>query len=340
MKRNGAILVALLVLLLSVAISMAVGRYPLRVSTALKMTWLILTGHRQDAAANMGNDYIVFWSIRLPRVIMSCAVGAALSIAGTVFQGMFRNPLVSPDILGVSSGAGFGAGLAIILFGRSQLAIQTSAFLFGLLAVGMAYLMSLSSRNSSVTTLVLSGIIVSAIFSAGLSFLKYVADPYEQLPAIVFWSMGGFSNVMWEDIKRTLPPLILGTSLLFAAKWRLNILTLGDDEAASLGVDVPKTRGVLIFLATLAVASSVSSCGTIGWVGLVVPHMARVIVGPEHSTLLPFAGLLGASFMALTDTIARSISRGEIPISIITSLIGAPFLGYLMVISEKQQWKE
>lgn len=333
MKHGHAIAGALVVLLICLGLSMSVGRYPLKAETVLHLVRLKL--QRREPPKEMLSDYVVFWSIRLPRVLMASAVGAVLATAGAVFQGLFRNPLVSPDILGVSAGAGFGAGLAILLFGKSTIAIEAMAFAFGLLAVVAAYTMSRRARSASVTTLVLSGIIVSALFSAGLSFLKYVADPYEQLPAIVFWTMGSFSNTLWADVVRTLPPIAVCWVVLFALRWKLNVLTLGDEDAMALGIDVGRARGVYIFLATLMVASSVSSCGTIGWVGLVVPHMARLIVGPDHSVLLPFAGITGASFMAIMDTLARSITGGEIPISIITSLIGAPFLGYLMLKQER-----
>jgi len=336
MKHNHANLVALAVLVACLLLSISVGRYPLKVTSVLQLIRFKIQFCKPPR--EMSNDYIVFWSIRLPRVLMASAVGAVLAIAGTVFQGLFRNPLVSPDILGVSAGAGFGAGLAILLFGKSTLAIQTLAFAFGLLAVVIAYAMSRHARSASVTTLVLSGIIVSALFSAGLSFLKYVADPYEELPAIVFWTMGSFSNTLWADLIKTLPVITVCVLILFVLRWKLNVLTLGDDDAMSLGIDVGKARVIYVFLATLMVASSVSSCGTISWVGLVVPHMARLIVGPDHSVLLPFAGIVGASFMVLMDTLARSISGGEIPISIMTSLIGAPFLGYLMLKQERSQW--
>jgi iron complex transport system permease protein len=338
MKHNHAIIVALSVLLACILLSMSVGRYPLKATSVLQLIGLKI--QFREPPKEMSNDYIVFWFIRLPRVLMSSAVGAVLAIAGTVFQGLFRNPLVSPDILGVSAGAGFGAGLAILLFGKSTAAIQTLAFAFGLLAVVIAYTMSRHTRSASVTTLVLSGIIISALFSAGLSFLKYVADPYEELPAIVFWTMGSFSNILWSDLAKTFPIMAVCVLILFVLRWKLNVLTLGDDDAMALGIDVDRAREIYVFLATLMVASSVSSCGTISWVGLVIPHMARLIVGPDHSVLLPFAGIVGASFMVLMDTLARSISGGEIPISIMTSLIGAPFLGYLMLKQEKSQWDD
>jgi iron complex transport system permease protein len=337
-NRNKVVLASVVILFICFVLSMSVGRYPLTIKSIFKLIKLRVIGCELEQA--LDQDYIVFWSVRLPRALMSLWVGAVLGISGTVFQGLFRNPLVSPDILGVSAGASFGAGLAIILIGTSAIAIQSFSFVFGFFAVVLAYRIGSYRARSSMTTMVLSGVIVSSLFSAGLSFLKYVADPYEQLPAIVFWTMGGFSNIVWKDIIKTFPVMTICAVALFLLRWKLNIMTLGDDDAKSLGVDVNKIRIVYIFLSTLMVASSISSCGTIGWVGLVVPHMARLIVGPDHFILLPFSALMGGGFMILMDTIARTITAGEIPISIITSFIGAPFLGYLMLKQEKSNFGE
>lgn len=329
------IFISLAALCLCFTVSLAIGRYPLKIITIIELLKLKLLN--QNVRPEMMTDYTVLWSVRLPRTIMGLSVGAGLAISGTVFQGLFRNPLVSPDILGVSAGASFGAGLAIILVGTSALAIQSFAFIFGLMAVVIAYQMGRYCPNASLTTLVLAGVIISALFSAGLSILKYVADPYEQLPAIVFWTMGGLSNIVWNDIIKTLPVMVVCSAILILLRWKLNIMALGDEEANALGVDSDKMRIIYVFLSTMIVASSISSCGTIGWVGLVIPHMARLLVGPDHSILLPFSAILGGGFMLIMDTIARSITGGEIPISIVTSLIGAPFLGYLMLKQEKSQ---
>lgn len=338
LKYTKIIFISLIVLLLSFVLSMAVGRYPLTLNSIIRLIKFRIMAYAIEP--DMLQDYIVFWSVRLPRALMGLWVGAVLGISGTVFQGLFKNPLVSPDILGVSAGASFGAGLAIVLIGTSAFAIQGSAFIFGLAAVVIAYKMGSHRTRGSLTTMVLSGIIVSSLFSAGLSFLKYIADPYEQLPTIVFWTMGGFNNIVWNDIMKTFPPMTICAIILFLFRWNLNIMTLEDKDAKSLGIDVNKIRMIYIFLATLMVASSISSCGTIAWVGLVVPHMARLIVGPDHYILLPFSAILGGVFMILMDTIARTITGGEIPISIITSFIGAPFLGYLMLKQEKGNFSE
>lgn len=335
MKKKRCFIILMLALIGCLGIGLLVGRYPISFSAMLSLLGFKI--HGQPIPAEMPTDVSVICSVRLPRVLMVALVGAALSVSGTVFQGLFRNPLVSPDILGVSSGASFGAGLAILIFGGSVFSIQVSAFVWGLLAVGAAY--RIGNRGKyTVTTLVLAGVIVSAVFTAGLSFLKYIADPYEELPAIIFWTMGGFANVIWADISRSFPFIIIGLAIIFVFRWRLNILALGEEEALNLGVEVKKAYPAYIVLATLIVASSISVCGTIGWVGLVVPHMARMISGPDHGTLVPMSMLIGAIFMIIMDTLARSISGAEIPIGIMTSLIGAPFLAYLLIKQQRDDW--
>jgi iron complex transport system permease protein len=321
-------LLVIVLLLAAFLFSLTVGRYKLDWFNILEVIKLRITD--QSIPDHLTSDDIVFWSVRLPRLLMALFVGSALAVSGTVFQGLFRNPLVSPDILGVSAGASFGAGMAILIIGNSAFAIQVSAFAFGLVAVALAYQLARHCRTDTITVLVLAGVIVSALFTAGLSFLKYVADPYEELPALVFWTMGGFSTIAWKDVAMTVPVVLIGILILYLLRWKLDIMALGDEEALSLGVKVNNMRLIYIAIATLIVASSVATCGTIGWVGLVVPHMARLIIGPGHNHLLPFAAILGAAFMILMDTLARSISGGEIPIGIITSFIGAPFLGYLL----------
>jgi iron complex transport system permease protein len=321
-------LLVIVLLLAAFLFSLTVGRYKLDWFNILEVIKLRITD--QSIPDHLTSDDIVFWSVRLPRLLMALFVGSALAVSGTVFQGLFRNPLVSPDILGVSAGASFGAGMAILLIGNSAFAIQVSAFAFGLVAVALAYQLARHCRTDTITVLVLAGVIVSALFTAGLSFLKYVADPYEELPALVFWTMGGFSTIAWKDVAMTVPVVLIGILILYLLRWKLDIMALGDEEALSLGVKVNNMRLIYIAIATLIVASSVATCGTIGWVGLVVPHMARLIIGPGHNHLLPFAAILGAAFMILMDTLARSISGGEIPIGIITSFIGAPFWGSLL----------
>jgi len=271
----------------------------------------------------------VVFSIRVPRVLLAMLVGASLAISGASFQGMFQNPLVSPDILGVTAGAGFGAALAILWSG-SGLAIQLSALFFGVVAVALAYLISRIYRTTPTLMLVLSGIIVGSIFSALLSLIKYVADPHQKLPAIVFWLMGSLATVTQGDLLMAGPPIVLGSVGLLLVRWRINILSMGDDEARALGIKTELLKAVIIFCCTAATASAVSVCGIIGWVGLVIPHIGRMLVGPDHRVLLPATVALGAAYLLLIDNLARTVTSAEIPLGILTSLIGAPFFAYML----------
>ncbi len=256
-------------------------------------------------------------------------MGSALSIAGASFQGIFRNPLVSPDILGVGAGAGFGACLAILLW-NSYMFIQLMAFAFGLLAMFIAISMGKASKGTGTLVFVLSGIIVGSIFTALTSLAKYVADPYDQLPAIVFWLMGSLSTVRYTDLLYILLPIFIGTLVLLLLRWRINILSLGDEEAKALGMDVEKMRLIIIVCATLVTSAAVSISGVIGWVGLVVPHISRMMVGPNYNRLLPMSMVIGASFMLIVDDLSRTIAATEIPLGILTALVGAPLFAYLV----------
>jgi iron complex transport system permease protein len=250
---------------------------------------------------------------------------------------MFRNPLVSPDVLGVSSGAALGAAIGILLPGGGS--IQAWAFCSGVAAVALTYGIARAPRGQSVVMLVLAGMVVSAFFGAALSFLKYVADPYEQLPAIVFWLMGGFYRASWPVVRSLVLTVLPGAALLLLTSWKLNILSLGDEEALSLGVNVRVMRPLLIAAATLMVAGAVSAAGTISWVGLVVPHIARMLAGADHDRSMPVAMLFGAGFMLLMDDLARSLTTAEIPVGILTSAIGAPFFGYLLITGRREAWR-
>lgn len=316
---------------------MSIGRYHLGPYDIVKLL-LNGMGSSIELGPNAAALRTVFWNIRLPRAILAIIVGASLGASGAVFQGVFRNPLVSPDILGVSQGAGFGAALAIMFLGGSTIGIQGSAFLFGIAAVMIAYSISLSSMENSVVVLVLAGVVVSALFMAGLSFLKYVADPYTELPSIVFWTMGSFQGANWNDVLYSFPVVLIGVTVLSALGWRLNVMTLGDEEAKSLGIDIGKMRLFFIAVATVIVASSISAVGTIAWLGLVVPHIGRYLAGSDHKTLVPFSALLGGALLLLMDTAARTMISSEIPISIITNIVGAPFLAYLLVRKKSGAW--
>jgi iron complex transport system permease protein len=338
MKEHRIALVATIMLLVSgVGVALVLGRYQIGFGGIWDI--IVSTCCGNEAGPKLATSSLVLWSVRLPRVLAALMVGAALSVAGAVFQSLFRNPLVSPGILGVTSGASFGATLAFFFAANSALVVEGSAFLFGLLAVTLAYQIGRRSGNT-VTSLVLSGVIVSALFSAGVSFLKYKADPYQQLPAMVFWTMGSFNSVVWTDAVRALLIISSGLAAIYLFRWWLNPIALGDEDAMTLGIDVPKARFFYILIGTLIVAASVSLCGNIGWVGLVVPHMARIIVGSDHDALIPFTALLGALFMLVMDTLARTFSGGEIPVGILTALLGAPFFAYLLVTQEKRgEWQ-
>ena len=276
-----------------------------------------------------GAENVVF-QIRLPRVAAAALIGAALAAAGVSYQGMFRNPMVSPDILGASTGAGFGAALAILL-GAGYFGISMSAFVFGLLAVAAAYLVSCMSRTNQTIALILAGMMVSSLFSAGTSYLKLVADTQQQLPAITYWLMGSLSSIKPRDVLFLVIPVTIGLVPLWILCWRMNLLTLGEEEACSMGVNTRLLRFTVILCATLLTASSVAVSGMIGWVGLVIPHFCRMLFGYDYRRLIPAAALFGASFLIIVDDIARLATAGEIPLGILTAFVGAPIFLYLIL---------
>lgn len=273
-------------------------------------------------------------------MLIAMCVGAALSVSGVTLQGVSRNPLVGPEILGVSSGAGFGAALSILYFGNSLFAIQLCSFVFGLLAVSIAYLISSSLKRygSSILSLILSGIAISAVFSALIGVLKYIADPYEKLPQIVFWLMGSFASVTWSDFYGVFPVIVIGIVLLVLFRWKLNIISMGEEEAKTLGIAYGRTKILLIVGSTLATSAAVSISGIISWVGLIVPHLTRKLVGPNHQMLVPASLSIGCVFMAVCDTFARSLFTFEVPIGIITALVGAPLFILLLRMGGSRKW--
>ena len=303
------------------------GRYSIAPAEAMK---LLFSGWSSGLSTSSEAE-LVFWNIRVPRLIMGLAVGSGISVAGVVFQALFRNPLAAPDILGVTQGSCFGAALAILFFTDQAIGVQGAAFVFGVLAVFAAHLLAARSRDRSASTLVISGIVVSALFQAGLSILMYVANPYDQLARIVFWIMGSLHVASWSKLETTVPVVLVGILVLFAFGWRLNVMTQNEEEALSLGVDVRKWRLLYITVSTLMVASCVAAVGTVLWLGLIVPHIARYLAGTEHRRLILVAAGLGGIFLLVMDTLARTLLPSEIPISIVTSLLGAPFLGYLAI---------
>lgn len=311
----------LIVLALSL-VAACVGAYPMGLEDVLAALTGASSPHDQAA--------IVLFSIRLPRIAAALVLGACLAAAGAVYQQIFRNPLVSPDILGVSAGAGLGAVLGIFM-SLPVFGIQVMAFAGGLGAVGLVMLIaSLVRRQDSVLVLVLSGIVIGALAGSVTSLLKVLADPYDQLPAITFWLLGSLATVNIDDVGAALPVALLALVPLVLLQWKVDILSMGDEEARALGVDVTRVRLTLIVGATLMTASVVSFAGVVGWVGLVIPHFARMLVGPGFVRLLPAAILIGSAFMLLVDTLARTMSVTEVPLGIITSVIGAPIFVVLL----------
>lgn len=269
------------------------------------------------------------WNIRLPRVLLSVLVGACLAAAGASYQGVFQNPMASPDILGASAGAGFGAALAILM-GLSSVFITLGAFTMSLLTVALVFFVSRHAKGDRVLGLVLAGIMVSSLFQSGTSFIKLVADPNNQLPQITFWLMGSLSGARWKEIGFVLVPMLVGLIPLQLLRWRLNVITMGDDEARAMGVNAPRIRLVIVICSTLVTASAVSVSGMIGWVGLVIPHMMRRIVGSDYRWLMGASILGGGIFLLLVDNVSRSATTAGIPIGILTSFIGAPFFLWLI----------
>jgi len=306
--------------------SLVIGRYHISLADCIR---ILLSKLFPISQTWSDTDAVVVLQVRLPRAFLAMCVGAALSISGASFQGIFRNPLVSPDILGVSAAAGFGAALAILISGDPVL-IRVLALCSGMIGVIITYMLSRVYKSTPIVMLVLAGVVVSAFFSALVSGTKFMADPYSKLPAITFWLMGGLSTVTVKDIIWTIVPMSLGVTGLMLVRWRINVLSLGDEEANSLGVNTELLKGIVIICSTLLTASAVCIGGIIGWVGLVMPHIGRMLVGPDHKVLLPVSLVLGAIFLLGIDDIARTISSSEIPLGILTAIIGAPFFGYLI----------
>jgi len=326
--RNATGLNILLIsLLVAVAlVSLAAGRMNLPPLTVAKILISQVAPVHATWPATLESVVI---DVRLPRVLAGILIGAGLSISGAAFQGLFRNPLVSPHILGVSAGAGFGAALAILFFGNIFM-VQTLSFLFGLLSVLMTYALSRTYRSTPVLMLVLAGIIIGSLFSAATSLLKYIADPINQMPSIVFWLLGSLNNVSNRDILVVGPIILIGTVVLLLIRWRINLLTMGEEDARALGIHTGQIRIIIILCATFISAAAVCISGIIGWIGLVIPHIGRLLVGSNNKYLLPVSALIGAIYLVSVDTLARTLMETEIPIGILTALVGAPVFAYLL----------
>ncbi|MEO9330300.1 FecCD family ABC transporter permease [Gordonia aurantiaca] len=329
------ILVALVLTIGIVAvglISLSVGRYTVPVNEVARIlvnevielprTWT-------EAESN------VVLGVRLPRILLAMLVGGGLALGGAALQAAFRNPLVSPQILGVSSGASFGGVLAL-LFGLGSAFLVGGAFLFGLVALGVVLLIGRTRAGGPILTIVLGGVVTSAFFSALVSFITYVADPYTTLPSIVFWLMGSLATADMPKVLLAAIPILSGAAVLIGLRWRINILSLGDEDATALGLKPGRLRVVLLTMVAFMTAGAVAVSGVIGWVGLVVPHIARLWVGPDHRISMPTTFFLGAIYLTLIDTLSRTVSAGEIPLGILTAIIGAPVFVILLSRSRRQ----
>lgn len=333
-KKTRQLILFILVPLLIMFASLFLGRYPIDLSTVIEILWCKIT-FQPCTAAEIFQTLV--WDIRLPRVIVGALVGGCLAISGAAFQGLFRNPLVSSGILGVSSGAGFGAALAIILFNYLP-TTYIFAFIFGVLAVVISYLIGRIYSSTPTIMLVLGGVIVSSVFSALISMVKYLADPLNELPAIVFWLMGSLASARFQDIWTAGVPMVIGTLGLLAVRWRINVLSMGDREAHTLGINTVVNKGFIIACATLATAGAVCVSGIIGWVGLIIPHIGRMLVGNDNRVLIPVSFSLGASFLIMVDDLGRLLTGSEIPLGILTALLGAPFFVYLLKKTKGGGW--
>ena len=312
-----------ILLILTIIISFNVGRYAVSIDNVLKILFKNIF-HFEKTWEDVYETIV--WNVRMPRIIAALLIGAALSVSGATYQGLFRNPMVSPDILGASAGASVGACM-MMLFNQNGAIIQISAFVFGLVAVMLTYSLSKAIGNSTDTVLmlVLCGLIVSTLFQAFVSIIKYVADTDSQLPEITYWLMGSIAKVTYKDILFFLIPFVIGVFPILFIRWQLNVMSFGEDEAKAMGINVSFIRLLCIFCSTLLTAGVVSIAGTVGWIGLMIPHLVRFIIGPNNAKLLPSSMLVGALFMLIVDNVCRSALPYEIPLGVLTSLLGAPF---------------
>jgi iron complex transport system permease protein len=314
-------------------LSMMVGKYGSGPLPLWKALVELLGGEATDPVSST-----VLWNVRLPRVAAAIVVGSGLAAAGATYQGLFRNPLVSPDLLGVSVGASLGAVLGIYL-SLPVIAIQALAFIGGLLAVTAVYVIgSFVRQRDPALTLVLAGIAIQALIGAGISLIKILADPYDQLPAITYWLLGSMTAITRFDVLSILPAVVLGLVPLVLLRWRMNVMTLGEEEASTLGLETLRIRLALIVGATLVTAATASITGIIGWIGLIIPHVARMLVGPDFRKLLPASMMLGAAYLLIVDMLARSIAMIEVPLGILTAVVGAPFFLWLLM-SGRRGWE-
>lgn len=324
-RLRGYVMPTLIAVLCVVLIlSLLIGRYPL----APGELFAALASHLGGEPVSPRVDSVVF-GLRLPRAVLAVFVGMGLAVAGAAFQSLFSNPLATPDTLGVTSGASVGAVLGLLL-SVPLIGVQVISLGFGIAAVGFTILIGRSRGRNDIVMLILAGVVMSAIANAVLSVLKLTADPNDKLPQITYWLMGSLAGAAWESLALGVPFIVLGTAVIIALRWRLNVLALGDDEARAAGMNIGWMRGVVVVAATLITASCISMCGQVGWIGLLVPHSARLLCGNNNSLVVPVSTVLGATFLLVIDTLARSVSPSEIPISVLTAIVGAPFFIVLL----------
>ena len=320
------------VVLVAVALlALSVGRFPVPLANVVQ----ILTGRVRGGEAASAENVVLL--VRLPRVLLAVLVGGGLGIAGAALQATFRNPLVSPEIIGVSAGASFGGALALLL-GLGTVYLVAGAFVCGVGALVVLFVLTLARGGASMLMVVLGGVVTGSFFSALVSFVTYLADPYTTLPAIVFWLLGSVATATYPKVVVAAVPILAGATTLVLLRWRLNVLSLGDEEAAALGLRPAPLRWVVLGAAALVVAAGVAVCGVIAWVGLVVPHLARMWVGPDHRVLLPVSFLLGGAYLVAVDTLARTVTAAEIPLGVITALVGAPVFFVLLRRNRDRIW--
>ena len=327
-------MIALAILVAGLFVAFLVGRFPVSLADIAAVLWSKVSGTPSGVAPS---TEAVILQVRGPRVVAAFLVGAALAIAGTAFQGLFRNPLVSPDILGASSGAALGAVMGIY-FSLAMFAIQALAFAGGLVAVAAVYMIGTAIRTRDpVLVLVLAGVVIGSLLGAGVGLVKYLADPYNQLPAMTFWLLGSLAAANASDLVPLFGPVMIGSIVLLVLRHRMNVMSLPEEEARALGVPTGPLRIAIVAAATLVTSASVAAAGIIGWVGLVVPHLARSLVGPDFAKLLPVSAILGGGFLLFIDTLARSMAQVEVPLGILTAVVGTPFFIWLLA-SVSKTW--
>lgn len=326
-KHKKVTLVLGIILIIAILFSFMFGRYSVPFRELVCILWNQIFGGIEPFWTEQMQ--VAVWNVRLPRILLSVLVGSSLSAAGAAYQGVFQNPMASPDILGASAGAGFGAALSIMM-GFNSAGITLSAFFMSLLTVILVFWISRHAKGDRVLGLILAGIMVSSLFQAGTSFIKLVADPNNKLPQIIYWLMGSLSGAKWSDLQFVLLPVCAGMIPLLLLRWKFNVLAMGDEEARAMGVDASRVRLCAIIFSTLLTAAAVSVSGMIGWVGLVIPHMTRRIVGSDYRCLMPASILAGGCFLLIVDNVSRNVSSSGIPIGILTAFIGAPFFLWLI----------